>query len=32
LSERRCAGAKCYRLNEERVEDTLQAIRAFLIG
>ena len=32
LSERRCAGAKCYRLNEERVEDTLQAVSAFLLG
>lgn len=32
LSERRCAGAKCYRLNEARVEDTLQAVGAFLLG
>lgn len=32
LSERRCDGAKCYRLNEARVEDTLQAIAAFLLG
>ena len=32
LSERRCAGAKCYRLNEDRVEDTLDAISAFLLG
>lgn len=30
LSERRCAGAKCYRLHEERLEDTFQAISAFL--
>lgn len=32
LSERRCAGAKCYRLHEERLEDTFQAINAFLLG
>ncbi|MFW6096568.1 MAG: ArsR/SmtB family transcription factor [Chloroflexota bacterium] len=32
LSERRCAGAKCYRLNEARVEDTLQAVGSFLLG
>lgn len=31
LSERRCAGAKCYRLHEERLEDTFQAISAFLL-
>lgn len=32
LSERRCAGAKCYRLNPERIEDTLDAVASFLIG
>lgn len=32
LSERRCAGAKCYRLNDARVEDALQAIETFLLG
>jgi len=32
LSERRCAGAKCYRLNADRVDDTLEAIGAFLLG
>lgn len=31
LTERRCSGAKCYRLNPERIEDTLQAVSAFLI-
>jgi len=32
ISERRCESAKCYRLNTERVDETLQAISAFLIG
>lgn len=32
LNERRCEGAKCYDLNPERLDDTLQAIRAFLLG
>jgi len=32
LTERRCEGAKCYQINPERVEETLQAISAFLIG
>jgi ArsR family transcriptional regulator len=31
LSERRCDGAKCYALIPERIEDSLQAIRAFLL-
>jgi DNA-binding transcriptional ArsR family regulator len=29
--ERRCSGAKCYSLNEERVQDTLRAVAAFLL-
>ncbi|MCO5189963.1 MAG: winged helix-turn-helix domain-containing protein, partial [Anaerolineae bacterium] len=32
LSERRCNGAKCYDLNPDRIEETLQAIGAFLLG
>jgi DNA-binding transcriptional ArsR family regulator len=32
LNERRCNGAKCYRLNPERIEDTLCAISRFLLG
>ena len=32
LSERRCAGAKCYALNPSRIEDTLRAISLFLLG
>ena len=32
LSERRCNSAKCYQLNVERIEDTLQAISSFLLG
>lgn len=32
LVERRCEGAKCYRLNEEKIEDTLQAVSAFLLN
>jgi DNA-binding transcriptional ArsR family regulator len=31
LWERRCQGAKCYSLNPERIEDTLEAISAFLL-
>jgi DNA-binding transcriptional ArsR family regulator len=31
LSERRCAGAKCYRLNPERIEATLRATAAFFV-
>lgn len=31
LNERRCSGAKCYSFNAERVEDTLQAVSAFLL-
>lgn len=31
LTERRCSGAKCYSLNEERVQDTLRAVEAFLL-
>jgi len=30
LSERRCSGAKCYRLNPGRIEETLRQISAFL--
>jgi DNA-binding transcriptional ArsR family regulator len=30
LTERRCEGAKCYALNSQRVEETLQAVAAFL--
>ncbi len=32
LTERRCNGAKCYDLDSERIEETLQAISAFLLG
>lgn len=32
LTERRREGAKCYALNIERVEDTLEALQRFLIG
>ena len=32
LIERRCNGAKCYELNAERVEDTVQALGNFLLG
>jgi len=32
LSERRCQGAKCYRLNPERIEDTLRAVSSFLLA
>jgi DNA-binding transcriptional ArsR family regulator len=31
LLERRCNGAKCYRLNGERLEKTLQAVAGFLL-
>jgi DNA-binding transcriptional ArsR family regulator len=31
LSERRCNGAKCYRLNSERVATTLRAVESFLL-
>ncbi|MDX1613278.1 MAG: ArsR family transcriptional regulator [Candidatus Promineifilaceae bacterium] len=30
LMARRCEGAKCYRLSADRIEDTLQAVRAYL--
>ena len=32
LSERRCNGSKCYQLNPERIQATLQALSAFLLG
>jgi len=32
LSERRCNGSKCYQLNAERIQSTLQAVSAFLLG
>ena len=32
LAERRCSGAKCYRLEPKRIEDTLQAVSRFLLG
>ncbi len=32
LAERRCNGAKCYELDPERIEDTLQAVGSFLLG
>ncbi|RMF77535.1 MAG: ArsR family transcriptional regulator [Chloroflexi bacterium] len=32
LTERRREVAKCYMLNEERIEDTLDALRHFLLG
>ncbi|MCJ7717415.1 MAG: ArsR family transcriptional regulator [Anaerolineales bacterium] len=31
LIERRCSGAKCYVLNAERIQNTLQAVAAFLL-
>jgi DNA-binding transcriptional ArsR family regulator len=31
LAERRCSGAKCYRLDPKRIEDTLQAVSKFLL-
>jgi DNA-binding transcriptional ArsR family regulator len=30
LTERRCEGAKCYNLNDERVDDTIHALSGFL--
>lgn len=32
LAERRCSGAKCYRLDPKRIENTLQAVSKFLLG
>jgi DNA-binding transcriptional ArsR family regulator len=32
LEERRCNGAKCYKLGVEQIKDTLQAISTFLLG
>lgn len=32
LTERRCSGAKCYRLDPKRIEDTLKAVSEFLLG
>lgn len=32
LKERRCNGAKCYRLNDDRVEDTIRALEGFLLA
>ena len=32
LVERRCNGAKCYTLNPERIQATLQALSAYLLG
>jgi ArsR family transcriptional regulator len=32
LVERRCNGAKCYKLNPERIQATLQALSAYLLG
>jgi ArsR family transcriptional regulator len=32
VTERRCEGAKCYDLNQERVEGTMAAVSAFLSG
>jgi len=32
LAARRCNGAKCFKLNANRVEDTLRAISLFLLG
>jgi DNA-binding transcriptional ArsR family regulator len=32
LVERRCEGAKCYRLNRERLDETIKATRSFLLG
>jgi DNA-binding transcriptional ArsR family regulator len=30
IAVRRCSGAKCYKLNPERIRDTLQAVSTFL--
>ena len=32
ISERRCAGAKCYELNRERIGSSLKAISSYLLG
>lgn len=32
IIERRCNGAKCYELNPERIDDTLQAVGKYLMG
>ncbi len=32
LTERRCEGAKCYDINDERVDNTLRALSAYLHG
>jgi ArsR family transcriptional regulator len=32
LAERRCNGAKCYTLNPKRIQATLQALSAYLLG
>jgi DNA-binding transcriptional ArsR family regulator len=32
LTHRRCEGAKCYRLNADRVKDTLKALSTHLLG
>ncbi len=32
LFERRFSGAKCYKLNPQRIKDTLHAIAVFLLG
>jgi DNA-binding transcriptional ArsR family regulator len=32
LTERRCNGAKCYKLNPQRITNTLQALSTFLLG
>ena len=32
LIERRCEGAKCYAINYDRLEATLGAVSAFLLG
>ena len=32
LFERRHSGAKCYKLNPQRIKDTLQAVSIFLLG
>jgi len=32
LAERRCNGAKCFKLNSERIEGTLQAVSNFLLS
>jgi len=31
LTERRCEGAKCYQFNPDRMEDTLEALRSYLL-